>query len=641
MSVYRILIIGWLAATALSAETAIKETYQIPMRDGTLLATDVYRPAGSKAYPVLLHRTPYGKGDQLIPETFVNLLVLVKGYALVFQDTRGRFASQGVDSVFFTDGWGALQDGYDTVDWLTKQSWCNGRVALYGASASGITTYRAVGSLHPAIKCAVSIVAPTDLYHQVIYPGGEFGKALVEGWVAGQGSLYMIDYMQQFPYYAPLWDEMNLHTRTDSIHIPILHIGGWYDCFSAGPVAAFNDLLSHAPQKLIMGPWIHHTTGSNTQVGEITYPSAYFDLIGEALSWFDRWMTSGTAPAAKPEVHYYLMGDPARPRDGGCRWLEAEAWPPANAKRMAWYLNKSGSLTTQPEQETNQLSYTYDPSHPVETLGGNNLNLEAGPKDQRPVDARPDVLGFVSEPLSEPLRMEGYGRGLFYVSSDQPDTDFTLKLIDVYPDGREMLVVDGVQRARFRYGYLPGQVSWLQPGVVDTLSISLPPTALVFSTGHRIKIALSSSNYPRFELNPNNDLDPNDRGQSRIAVNTIHFGGSWSSRIELPVMQSASGVTQTTELPQTCTLSPAFPNPFNSSVRLDYQLAHPARVQAAVYTMTGEKVCTLLQARQTGGEHWLGWSGDNERGVSMPSGVYMIRLRVDGRVQTQKVTLVR
>ncbi|NLP12677.1 CocE/NonD family hydrolase [bacterium] len=289
----------------------------------------------------------------------------------------------------------------------------------------------------------------------------------------------------------------------------------------------------------------------------------------------------------------------------------------------------------------NQLSYTYDPAHPVMTLGGNNLNLEAGPRDQRPVDGRPDVLGFVSQPLSEPLRMEGYGRGLLYVSSDQPDTDFTLKLIDVYPDGREILVVDGLQRARFRYGYLPGQISWLHPGVIDTLSISLPPTALVFSTGHRIKIALSSSNYPRFELNRNNDLDPNDRSQARIAVNTIHFGGTWRSRIELPVVRSASGVAQTTERLQTFTLLPAFPNPFNSSVRLDYRLTHPARVQAAVYTMTGEKVCTLVQARQNGGEHWLGWSGENERAVSMPSGVYLIRLQVDDQVRTQKVTLVR
>jgi len=335
------------------------------------------------------------------------------------------------------------------------------------------------------------------------------------------------------------------------------------------------------------------------------------------------------------------MGDPAKPRDGGCRWLQAEAWPPANAQRMTWYLNESGALTTQPGQTENQLNYTYDPAHPVMTLGGNNLNLQAGPMDQRPVDARPDVLGFVSAPLSEPLRMEGYGRGLFYVSSDQPDTDFTLKLIDVYPDGREMLVVDGIQRARFRFGCLPAQVSWLQPGLVDSLSITLPPTALVFSAGHRIKIALSSSNYPRFELNPNNDLDPNDRSQSRIAVNAIHFGGTWRSRIELPVLQSTSGITQTKALPQAFTLSPAFPNPFNSSVRLDYQLAHSARVHAAVYTVTGERVCTLLHGRQNGGEHRLGWSGDNERGVSMPSGVYMIRLQVDDQVRTQKVTLVR
>lgn len=636
-------VIACALISSLIAETTIKETFMIPMRDGIQLATDVIRPLDANTHSVLLHRTPYGKSDLPVPELAVMLLNL-KGYALVIQDTRGRYASQGADSVFFTDGWGAQQDGFDTIEWLVKQSWCNGKVALFGASASGITTYRAVGSLHPAIKCAVAIVAATDFYHQFVFPGGEYGRALCNGWIDGQGSLYMIEYLLQRPYYSAEWEYMNLHSRTDSIRVPMIHIGGWYDCFSSGPVAAFTDLQRYAaiPQKLIMGPWTHHSTGSSAAVGQLTYSDAAVDILSIAVNWFDHWLLDIANDAEKmPAVHYYLMGDPNQPEDGGGVWLDAETWPPPEAQPVKYYLAAANSLALQKPSVENSISYTYDPANPVPTIGGNNLNIANGPRDQRTVTSRADVLCYSTDVLAEPLRVEGYVTATIFVAGNQPDTDFTLKLMDVYPDGREMLVVDGIQRARFRHGYFASLLAWLLPDQVEPITVSLPPTALVFGKNHRIKIAVSSSNYPRFETNLNTAAEPYVRTETRVAVNTVFTGGDHASYVVLPVMRPASLVQQSMVQPQQFRLLPAFPNPFNSATRLRYHLQAPAEVQLDVYSVTGALVQRLQRGRQNSGEHTLTWSGCDHNGIPMPSGMYLIALTINQHRQTQKLLLVR
>jgi predicted acyl esterase len=627
----------------ISNDVAAKETVMIPMRDGVQLATDLYRPADQKKHPVLLYRTPYGKGDLLVPTLFISILNL-KGYVLVAQDTRGRYASQGKDSVFVTDGWGALQDGYDTVDWLCRQSWCNGKVALFGASASGITAYRAVGSLHPAITCAVAIVAPSDFYSQVVYPGGEYGKALVSGWVNGQGSAYMLDYFSNLPYYDSHWQQMNLHVRTDSIRVPILHIGGWYDCFAAGPVALYNDLKRHKeiPQKLIMGPWIHGSVGSNDQVGELKYPNASYDVMNAALLWFDRWLLGqANGVDTEPTVLYYILGDPDLPKDGGCRWLQADAWPPADVRSVPYYLSSSASLQTGKPDEEKEWHFTYDPKNPVPTLGGNNLNIKAGPYDQKNLTSRSDVLNFATPPLKEPLRLEGYVTATLYVGSDQPDTDFTMKLVDVYPDGREMLVTDGIQRARFRYGFTEALIRWLVPGQVEQVTLSLPPTAILFSANHRIKIAISSSNYDRFELNPNTNLAPNERTSSITALNSIMTGGRYASRVELPLSGSATFVAASTEQPEQSWLSAAYPNPFNAETRLRYSLAKAAQAQIRVINIAGREVRTLYSGYTPAGNHVIAWDGRDNAGAAVPSGMYVVHVRSENMIQSRKVSLVR
>jgi len=630
-----------LTAIGLHAQAFLLETQMIPMRDGVNLATDVYRPNDERKHAAILYRTPYNKDSDGLDKETIQLLNIL-GYIYIAQDCRGRFHSEGVDSVFLNDGWGALQDGYDAIDWIIGRPWSNGKVAQFGGSATGITTLRAAGSLHPALVCAAALVAPSDFYSQVVYPGGEFRKSLVENWITDQGSQYMIPYFMRFPYYNELWEEMNLHTRTNLMKTPILHIGGWYDCFSKGTVAAFQDLQQQpnaGPQKLVMGPWVHGEP-SEGAVGELQYPDAGFDYEELLLQWLGYWLRGFPASVLdEPNVRYYLLGDPNRTDEMGCQWLEAKSWPPTTLEKQ-FYLATEEKLDEMPPQ-AGSLTFTFNPLSPVPTVGGNNLTIKNGPYDQRAVGSRDDVLSFISGELTAPLRVEGFVRGRLFVSSNQPDTDFTLKLVDVYPDGREMLVTDGILRARFREGYREEDVKLLTPGDIVEIEITLPPTAIVFNSGHRIKIDISSSNFPRYEVNPNTGAEPNDRSNPQPADNTVYIGGDSASLLALPVVQEETGVELHREQPQEFELFANYPNPFNAATIIEYSLPVAAQVHVSVFNAQGQRVAELKDARESAGRHRLVWDGAFDSGAAAPSGVYFCRVQAGDQIAARKMLLVR
>jgi uncharacterized protein len=618
-----------------------KQTFMVPMRDGVHLATDVYKPNTNLAYPVILYRTPYNKNTDGFGNDTINLLNAF-GYVYIAQDCRGRFNSEGTDSIFVTDGWGPLQDGYDTIDWIVQQSWCNGKVAMVGGSATGITTLRAAGALHPNMICAAALVTPSDFYHQVVYPGGEFRKSLTENWVYGQGSNYMVPYFLQFPYYNELWEQMDLHTRTPLISIPILHLGGWYDCFSDGTIAAFTDLQKQPNggfQKLVMGPWVHGDPSSR-KVGELKYPDAGFDWENVLLRWLNCWLRDiPDTILTEPPVTFYLMGDPSALNEAGCEWVYADTWPPENRIVQSFFLNPSGTLSeTKPEFATK--SFLYDPNNPVPTLGGNNLTIPYGPYDQRAINQRDDILGFSSLPLTQPLRVEGTVFAHLTISSNCPDTDFTLKLLDVYPDGREMLVTDGIQRVRFRDGYTKENEKLLSSGETVTLEIQLPPTAIVFNSGHQIKVDISSSNYPRFEVNPNIAFGPNDRAVKQVAENTVHFGGLMASFINLPVVPQKTFVEEKTDVLDGFELYANFPNPFNSGTTIQYDLPKTFKVRIEVVNMLGQRVRLLENSIKQPGSHNVVWDGRFDSGESAPSGLYVYRIITGGYSTSSSMVLV-
>ncbi len=286
-----------LLAILLSSPLAayVKTTYMVAMRDGVPLATDVYLADNAGKWPALLVRTPYGKNKEPLIE-LIAIYLTGQGYAVVIQDTRGRFDSKGADSLFLDDGWGARQDGYDTVEWIAAQSWSDGKVGTWGASAFGITQYMMAGSAPPHLVCQFVEVAATNLYSQAAYPGGALLKNLVEEWIRGQGSEYLIPFVIANPNYNSIWERLNLESRFHVVNVPIYHLGGWHDIFIAGTINGFAGLQqggaagARGKQKLLVGPWTHGNWREYKQ-GELVFPAnSTFNDLNEALRWFDYWL---------------------------------------------------------------------------------------------------------------------------------------------------------------------------------------------------------------------------------------------------------------------------------------------------------------------------------------------------------------
>jgi predicted acyl esterase len=512
----------------------------VAMSDGVELATSLYRPKGEGPFPVIVARTPYNKdGLKGEAQRFCK-----NGYAFVAQDLRGRFKSKGHHAIIFhNDGWNTPHDGHDTLEWIARQSWCNGKIGSTGGSALGITQNMAAPGAPKALAAQHVVVALSDMYRQGAYQGGAFRTGLLENWLKATGMTEVnLSTFVAHPRYDEFWEELNPETQAERVSAPGVFLGGWYDIFLQGTINSFTTIQSRGGPgakgrcRLVIAPIGH---GS---MNELTYPANASKLPRSAdnLAWFDAMLKGNeNGVAAEKPVHYYVMGDPTDEKAPGNFWRSADSWPPAAAE-TPFYLHATGTLSRARPAERRELSFKYDPAEPVPTVGGAELGANIGPRDQRPVESRPDVLLFTSEVLDEPLEVTGRIRALLYVSSDCPDTDFTVKLTDVYPDGRSMLVTDGILRARFRESLDKFDAEKpLEPGEVVEVPVDLWSTSLVFNKGHRLRVAVSSSNSPRFDPNPNTGHAFRADGEKRVATNTLHMSEKHPSRILLPVMQSA------------------------------------------------------------------------------------------------------
>lgn len=511
---------------------AVMETHMVPMGDGTLLATDVYLPSStSDSWPVLLIRTPYGREEN------ESLFDFTEDYALVIQDVRGRYDSEGDYHPFIDDGWGENRDGHDTMAWILEQPWCNGKIGTYGASADGITQELLAGSTPPGLTCQFIRFAPTDLYSQIVFQGGAFLDALVTGWLEGQDASGWVETFKQHPSYDSFWEQGNVETRAAFISAPSVHVGGWYDMALKGSINGFLTRQSEGigpareNQRLLIGPWTHG--GINTTIqGELEFPAvSVMDQKRLFERWIDYWLRDrDTGIMDTLPVVYYVMNE-APDRE----WREAQTWPPFNTAPTPYYL-LPGNLLAPGEAAAGDVSSTYvfDPENPVPTRGGLNLTIDAGPYDQSSLESRPDVMLFSTAPLEQSLEVTGDLKVILYVSSDAVDTDFTAKLTDVYPDGRSMLIADGIIRARYRNSL--GRPELMTPGIIYPIEIDLWATSIIINTGHRIRLAVSSSNYPRFDVNPNTGGDTFDKETMIEATNIIYYNSTYPSHILLPVV---------------------------------------------------------------------------------------------------------
>jgi len=515
----------------------IKTTYMVAMMDGTLLATDVYLPSGPWPWPAVLYRTPYGKDSDHPGQEY-----LTRGYAVVAQDCRGTFDSQGLFRTFLDDGWGENKDGYDTVLWILDQPWCDGKIGTMGGSARGITQNMLAGSVPPGLICQHVSVAASDLYSQAMFHDGAFRKRLVEGWVSERGQDaydYMMGVVTANPFYNDeFWSYANFETRYHLVNWPMVHRGGWYDIFLRGTINNFVNLQHNGGpgavgcQKLIIEPYGHGNGwgGFDWPAGCQSPPARY----NSTLNWFDEWIKGiDRHMMDDPPVCYYVLGDVDDPEGPGNEWRYADDWP-VPATEVAYYLHDGGLLTTTPPTvQSSSQTYVFDPTNPVPTLGGANLSGNKGPYDQRLVESRPDVLVFTTPELEEYVEITGQVLVRFWASSSTVDTDFTAKLSDVYPDGRSMLVCDGIVRARHRN--TPRYAEFLTPGQIYEFEIDLWETCIAFNAGHRIRVALSSSNYDRYDVNPNTGEPWNQHTHMESATNTIYYDAQHPSHILLRV----------------------------------------------------------------------------------------------------------
>ncbi|MHB1461500.1 MAG: CocE/NonD family hydrolase [Armatimonadota bacterium] len=507
-------------------------TEMLPMRDGTKLATDIYLPKGDGPFPVVLIRTPYERSGA---EGFVG-----QGYAVVIQSTRGRYKSEGISKIFVDDGWNTNQDGADCVTWVKAQKWCNGKIGTFGASANAITQLMMAGSRPAGLTAICAIMAPTSFYNQCVFQNGAKREEQVVNWLKMcQFNTDNMALWQAHPYYDGFWAKMNLAERFSTVNVPGLHIGGWYDTFQQGTLDAFEGLQkrggpgARGQQRLIIGPFSH---GGWEKIGDFTYPNGTkVNPIIASVEWLNDKLKGIKSAVPAPAVQYYTMGAIGEANAPGNEWRIADTWP-VPAQQTTYYLQPGSQLSTsQPKANVKPASYKFDPKNPVPSLGGCNLTIASGPMDQRPSESRPDVLLFSTEKLSQPVEVTGRIKAKLWITSTAKDTDFTAKLTDVYPDGRSMLVCDGIIRARVRKSLTKPEL--LTPGKPTQVEVDLWSTSLIFNKGHRIRLAISSSNSPRFDVNPNTGELPWLAKKTVIATNSILLDAAHPSVLVLPIVK--------------------------------------------------------------------------------------------------------
>jgi len=599
-----------------SYEIVASQNVMVPMRDGVQLATNIYRPGINgipvpDKFPVILERTPYDKDHS----EYWPLYFVPRGYVVVTQDVRGRYASQGRWRPDRDDG----KDGYDTAQWIGEQPWSDGGIGTVGTSYPGGTQHALALANPPYLKTMVPIDAMSDYGHYGVRHDGAFELRWLN-WIFTLGvpnggplpgrdpgvrdqltelSKQVRDYVRGLPLrpgLTPLklapdyeswlveamsrgdYDDFWKNCGVDVVEhvaeykdIPVYLVGGWYDSWDLMTSNLNYVTLAKnkkGPIRLIMGPWTHGGQQSS-HAGEAEFgPEAKLDLMAFHQRWFDHWLKGiDNGIDREPPVRIFVMGggDAHKTPEGrlfvGGHWRTENEWPLARAVSTPYFLHADGSLSpSKPGSDeagaAEPTHYLFDPHHPVPTLGGNissegELMFRGAAdqrcrkdfwvcEDERPLSARNDVLVFQTPPLTGDVEVTGRLIVKLWASSNAPDTDFTAKLVDGYPPqhdfpgGVDLNVEDGILRARYRDSL--AHATLMKPGEVYSFTIEMYPTSLVFQRGHRIRLDISSSNFPRFDLNPNTGEPLNNNRRWAVADNAVYHDAAHPSHILLPVV---------------------------------------------------------------------------------------------------------
>jgi len=626
------LILAIAIAVAVDPSVVVEKNVEARMRDGVVLRADVYRPEVPGRYPALLQRTPYSKNSEGAADTFRS--IASRGFAVVVQDTRGRYTSDGIARPH-----DEFEDGFDTVEWVARLPYVNGRVGMFGGSYLA-TTQLTAASLRPPHLVAIFPSASYANRYDMVYPGGAFYLGDGLSWNLGQAAdvrrrlvtpdvsrdgpiglseveqkllrerwywhapLATMDALElrrfhpayfemlQHPSYDAYWKRFDLAARHSEFEVPALHLTGWYDSLLNGTLGNFSGLArssrtetARRSQRLVVGPWTHaRPTRRSTKVADVDFgPEAGLDSQGLMLEWFTCWFQGTTAVSssdrggagsvppghegrdfgeprrslrrrreapsptlmspheridpcallATPRVRLFVMGEN--------RWRDENEWPLARAKPTSFYMGSNGSaetlrgdgaLTLTPPAPSVTDRFLYDPWNPVPT--GEAGAYSRAPRDQKWVEERTDVLVYTSAPLTAPIEVTGPVELVLWISSTAPDTDFTGKLVDVDPEGAARLLTDGILRARYRKSKSTPEL--LTPGEPTEIHVELGATSNLFRIGHRIRLEVSSSNFPRYDRNPNTGRPVADEVRLERAEQTIFHDPNRPSRLVLPVV---------------------------------------------------------------------------------------------------------
>lgn len=575
-------------------DVVVEHNVPATMRDGTVLRADIYRPAGEKKHPVLLQRTPYDKS--FLPWAALTLDPIKAaraGYVVIIQDVRGRWESEGAKFCPYRDEFG---DGYDTVEWAALLPYSDGNVGMHGYSYYGMTQWQAASTQPPHLRAIMPFSAAMDFFGR---RGGALDLAIVIGWIlrlAGPNAIMrdtsgakdfmalvraidrIEDAFRALPMedisalrlgggFAPYFYDVLRHDTYDDFHkklsmidkhkqvqVPALIFTGWYDTLLDCNLQHFTltrreaeSPVAREQSRLVVGPWAH--LGILDSVGQLNFglaastASLYLkgDLTFQALSWFDYWLKGiQNRVNEEPPVKLFVMGDNV--------WRDENEWPLARAQYVPFYFHSNGKANSlhgdgvlspiSPREEPED-QFTYDPHKPVPTRGGNHIlpmYYPRGPVSQLDVEERDDVLVYTSDVLSEDVEVTGPVAVKLYAASDAADTDFTAKLVDVYPDGRAYNIVDGIIRARYRNGP-EARPTLVPPNAVVEYTVDLWSTSNVFKQGHRMRVEVSSSNFPHFDRNPNTGELSYKAKRMIGALQTVFHDAQRPSHILLPIIR--------------------------------------------------------------------------------------------------------
>ncbi len=576
-------VIAFLAvsAGAQTGSVTVERDVKVAMRDGVILHADIYRPKQDGKFPVLLQRTPYDKrGD-----VSFGYKAASKGYVAIVQDVRGRYTSEGEWYTFRYES----QDGYDTVEWAAALPYSNGKVGMWGGSYVGATQMLAAIAHPPHLAGICPVVTASNYHRNWTYQGGAFEQWFDQSWTSGlaQDTLnrqvqkrtnamngvlqlplteyplfnergahdtnstpvlapYYLDWLAH-PNFDEYWKRWSIEDHYGEITVPALHTAAWYDLFQDGSLRNYEGIGKHGGseaarkgQHLLIIIGGH--AGGGRKIGDVDFgaAAAQFDEDDVTLAWYDYLFKGAQNEFAKKPVRIFVMGTN--------EWRDEDEWPLKRAKERRYFLHSSkganslngdGVLSTDaPSANEASDHYVYDPANPVPTIGGplccDSIHLAPGPKDQRPAEGRDDVLVYSTEPFTQDVEVTGHVLLDLYAKSSAVDTDFTGKLVDVWPNGFAQNLTEGILRARYRDSQEAPEL--LNPGQVYKLEVDMWSTSNVFRQGHRLRLEVSSSNFPRFDRNLNTGRPAASETHFVSATNTVLHDAEHQSVLRVPVV---------------------------------------------------------------------------------------------------------